>query len=152
MDRDYNLGARRTGFKCPAQGTACGVALWGSNQQPWTFHLFCNVLCILQLNGMRSDTIPEFSLESDSESDVSEDSDAFSGRLGSCAISMGVSLYSGLLPIRKETTKKDTFRRYKSFTLPAENHSQPCETSFTLFSRTFQTSWLIHCSPIHRAF
>ncbi len=70
-------------------------------------------------------TIPEFSLESDSESDVSEDSDAFSGRLGSCAISMGVSLYSGLLPIRKETTKKNTFRRYKSFTLPAENHSQP---------------------------
>lgn len=41
--------------------------------------------------------IPEVSLESDSESDVSEDSDVFSGRWGSCAISMGVSLYSGLL-------------------------------------------------------
>jgi len=51
-----------------------------------------------------SGTLPEFSLESDSESDVSEDSDAFSGRLGSCAMSIGVSLYSGLLPIKKETT------------------------------------------------
>lgn len=41
--------------------------------------------------------IPEVSLESDSESDVSEDSEVFSGRWGSCAMSMGVSLYSGLL-------------------------------------------------------
>lgn len=41
--------------------------------------------------------IPEVSLESDSESDVSEDSEVFSGRWGSCAISIGVSLYSGLL-------------------------------------------------------
>lgn len=57
---------------------------------------------------MISGTLPEFSLESDSESDVSEDSDAFSGRLGSCAISMGVSLYSGLLPIKKRKKKKKT--------------------------------------------
>lgn len=41
--------------------------------------------------------IPEVSLESDSESEVSEDSDVFSGKCGSCAMSMGVSLYSGLL-------------------------------------------------------
>lgn len=41
--------------------------------------------------------IPEVSLESDSESDVSEDSEVFSGKCGSCAMSMGVSLYSGLL-------------------------------------------------------
>lgn len=41
--------------------------------------------------------IPEVSLESDSESEVSEDSEVFSGRWGSCAMSIGVSLYSGLL-------------------------------------------------------
>lgn len=41
--------------------------------------------------------VPEVSLESDSESEVSEDSEVFSGRWGSCAISIGVSLYSGLL-------------------------------------------------------
>ncbi len=41
--------------------------------------------------------LPEFSLDSESESEVSEDSEVFSGRLGSWAMSMGVSLYSGLL-------------------------------------------------------
>ena len=41
--------------------------------------------------------LPEFSLDSDSESEVSEDSEVFSGRLGSWAMSMGVSLYSWLL-------------------------------------------------------
>lgn len=51
----------------------------------------------------RIGTLPEFSLDSDSESDVSEDSDVFSGRLGSCAISMGVSLYSGLLRVKKKS-------------------------------------------------
>lgn len=45
--------------------------------------------------------IPEVSLESDSESDVSEDSEVFSGRWGSCAMSIGVSLYSGLLQGRE---------------------------------------------------
>lgn len=47
--------------------------------------------------GVLIPVIPEVSLESDSESDVSEDSEVFSGRWGSCAMSIGVSLYSGLL-------------------------------------------------------
>lgn len=46
--------------------------------------------------------IPELSFESDSESEVSEDSEVFSGKCGSCAISIGVSLYSGLLKEKKQ--------------------------------------------------
>lgn len=78
---------------------------------PLVLNCFVANSIIFAMECDESGTLPEFSLESDSESDVSEDSDAFSGRLGSCAISIGVSLYSGLLPIKKETTKKGTFRR-----------------------------------------
>lgn len=44
-------------------------------------------------------------MDSDSESEVSEDSEVFSGRGGSWARSMGVSLYSWLL--RRDTGKGD---------------------------------------------
>lgn len=124
---------------------------------PLTLNCFVANSIILAMECDKSGTLPEFSLESDSESDVSEDSDAFSGRLGSCAISIGVSLYSGLLPIKKETTKNGTFRRWKLFTFPAENHSQLCETSFTPFSRILINSLrpkpqsiLMISKPIHR--
>lgn len=71
---------------------------------PLSLECFVRNSIIFAMEWDDSGTLPEFSLESDSESDVSEDSDAFSGRLGSCAMSIGVSLYSGLLPIKKETT------------------------------------------------
>lgn len=60
-------------------------------------------------------TVPEFSLDSDSESEVSEDSEAFSGRLGSWAMSIGVSLYSGLLQEMDNTGRK-------SLSLPIEKN------------------------------
>lgn len=46
--------------------------------------------------------IPEFSLDSDSDSEVSKDSEVLSGKFGSWEMSINVSLYSGLLGTNTE--------------------------------------------------
>lgn len=84
------------------------IQLWGLVTRPLTLSFFASPTFQFYLSHL-----PEFSLDSDSESEDSEDSDVFSGRFGSWAISMGVSLYSGLLwSHREKSTLDDIFAHF----------------------------------------
>lgn len=80
--------------------------------------------------------IPEVSLESDSESDVSEDSEVFSGRWGSCAMSMGVSLYSGLLWVGRHSSGVQAFIWVVYFELSSPAFPVPKPLEFRRLNRT----------------